>query len=94
MPGLIRRTVGPHVQTPAAVGWPVCHPVLLSQTFLSASDRSSTNTSPQRQQSTTNPTLHALSNPFGMLNLAKTSQLMINGRIYAGPSPTCRRIER
>ncbi|KIJ90828.1 hypothetical protein K443DRAFT_116027, partial [Laccaria amethystina LaAM-08-1] len=42
----IRRTVGPHVQTPAAVGWPVCHPVLLSQTFFSASDCSSTNCSP------------------------------------------------
>ncbi|KIJ91909.1 hypothetical protein K443DRAFT_466787, partial [Laccaria amethystina LaAM-08-1] len=44
--GPTRRTVGPHVQTPAAVRWPVCHPVLLSQTFLSASDRSSTNSSP------------------------------------------------
>ncbi|KIJ96060.1 hypothetical protein K443DRAFT_295722 [Laccaria amethystina LaAM-08-1] len=44
--GPIRRTVGPHVQTPAAVGWPICHPVLLSQTFLGASDCSSTNSSP------------------------------------------------
>ncbi|KIJ90539.1 hypothetical protein K443DRAFT_540912 [Laccaria amethystina LaAM-08-1] len=42
----MRRMVGPHVQTPAAVGWPVCHPVLLSQTFFSASDCISTNSSP------------------------------------------------
>lgn len=50
-PGQMQRTVSPQVRTPAGVDWPALHDdgrhvVLLFRTFLNASDRSSTNSSP------------------------------------------------